>query len=137
MVLTNQAPARAGATRRLLVVLLAALVALGAWLVSGSSGAAVPDTPPAVPKAVCGPGSLPETSTQGRVPTSDYTSGRVKQGYLCNTQQTAHQGNSGGFKTLRYVDSKGNTCAFYDSSLTLPRDVLANTLSGDGLGVMV
>ena len=70
-----------------------------------------------MPRADCGPGSRPETSIQGRVPKADYTSGRAERGYLCNTRQVAHQGASGGFKTLRYTDRKGNTCAFYDSTL--------------------
>jgi hypothetical protein len=99
--------------------------------------AAPPISNAAVPRAKCGPGALPETSTQGRVPTADYKSGRVKQGYRCNTVQVGHQGSSGGFKTLRYTDSQGHVCAFYDSTLTIPRDVVSNTLSGDGLGVVV
>ena len=93
--------------------------------------------PAAVPRADCGPGSRPETSIQGRVPKADYLSGRAERGYLCNTRQVAHQGSSGGFKTLRYTDRKGNTCAFYDSTLLVGRDVVSNLLSGDGLGVVV
>ncbi|MBO9520906.1 MAG: hypothetical protein J7518_05155 [Nocardioidaceae bacterium] len=119
------------------MVLVAVCLALGTWLVSGSSGAGVPAAAPPVPRAHCGPGSLPETSTQGRVPKADYTSGRVARGYRCNTAQVSHQGSSGGFKTLRYTDANGHTCAFYDSTLTLPRDVIANVLSKDGLGVVV
>ncbi|MGY2874657.1 hypothetical protein ACVW00_001847 [Marmoricola sp. URHA0025 HA25] len=90
-----------------------------------------------MPAADCGPGSLPETSIQGRVPTADYDSGRAAQGYTCNTEQVAHQGSSGGFKTLRYTDSQGHTCAFYDSTLLIGRDVVSNLLSGDGQGVVV
>ncbi len=91
----------------------------------------------AVPTATCGPGSLPEGSTQGRVPSADYRNGRVQKGYRCNTVQVAHQGGSGGFKTLRYTDAQGRTCAYYDSTLAFPRDVVSNTLSGAGLGVVV
>src|SRR5689334_9914432 len=98
MVVKN--PSRTPAVRRLLVVLVAALVVAGAWTAVGSSDAAVPSLAPPVPRAHCGPGSRPETSTQGRVPTRDYTSGRAAKGYLCNTRQVAHQGSSGGFKTL-------------------------------------
>ncbi len=135
MVVKN--PSRTPAVRRLLVVLVAALVVAGTWTAVGSSGAAAPSVAPPVPRAHCGPGSRPETSTQGRVPTRDYTSGRAAKGYLCNTRQVAHQGSSGGFKTLRYTDARGHTCAFYDSTLTIPRDIVSNLLSGDGLGVVV
>jgi hypothetical protein len=128
---------RAAAARRLLVV-LALLLTLGlGWAANGSFGAADPGPAPAVPTADCGPGSMPETSIQGRVPKADYLSGRASQGYTCNAEQVAHQGASGGFKTLRYTDAQGHTCAFYDSTLLIGRDVVANLLSGDGLGVVV
>jgi len=128
---------RAGAARRLLLV-LSVLLTLGVgWAAAGSFGAAAPGPAPAVPAAHCGPGSLPETSIQGRVPKADYLSGRAAQGYRCNTEEVAHQGASGGFKTLRYTDAQGHVCAFYDSTLLIGRDVVANLLSGDGLGVVV
>ncbi len=123
------------AVRRLVVVLVALLMAGVGWAAGvGSPGAGAPRP---VPEADCGPGSRPETSIQGRVPKADYLSGRAERGYLCNTRQVAHQGASGGFKTLRYTDRKGNTCAYYDSTLLVGRDVASNLLSGDGLGVVV
>lgn len=128
---------RTAAVRRLVAIGLAAALAAVALVVSGTYDAEGAPGPASVPVARCGPGSLPETSTQGRVPKADYTSGRVKKGYTCNTVQVGHQGSSGGFKTLRYTDSQGRTCAYYDSTLTIPRDVVSNTLSGDGLGVVV
>ena len=76
--------------------------------------------PPATPRAHCGPGSLPETSIQGRVPLADFTSGRAAKGYTCNALQAAHIGTTGGFKTFRYVDRTGRTCAFYDGTLLFP-----------------
>ena len=123
------------ALRRLLIVLAAALAATGLWALSGNAATGISTA--AVPRAHCGPGSLPETSIQGRVPNTDYNDGRVAKGYLCNTAQVSHQGSSGGFKTLRYTDPAGHTCAYYDSTLTIPRDVVSNILSGDGLGVVV
>jgi hypothetical protein len=69
------------------------------------------------------------------VPAADYASGRYRRGYRCNTVEVAHQGGSGGFKVLRYRDSNGNVCAFYDSTLLFPRDVLFNATQG--LGVVV
>lgn len=125
---------RGPAVGRLVTVCVALAVALGMWVMSGNAEPSVPTG--AVPVAKCGPGSLPETSTQGRVPKADYDSGRAAKGYRCNAVQVGHQGASGGFKTLRYTDSQGRTCAYYDSTLTLPRDVVANTLNGNGLGVV-
>jgi len=133
MVVTSDT--RRPALGRLVTVCVALAVTLGMWATSGSADPLVPAG--AVPEATCGPGSLPETSTQGRVPQADYDSGRAALGYRCNTVQVGHQGASGGFKTLRYTDAQGRTCGFYDSTLTLPRDVISNTLNGNGLGVMV
>jgi hypothetical protein len=124
---------RRAALGRLVTVLVALAVLLGTWMMSGNAADTVSGGP--VPSATCGPGSLPETSTQGRVPQADYDSGRAARGYRCNTVQVGHQGDSGGFKTLRYTDAQGRTCAFYDSTLTVPRDVVSNTLNGNGLGV--
>jgi hypothetical protein len=127
---------RAHAGRRLLVALAAVLALGGGLLVASSVGASL-GFPEAVPGAECGPGALPETSYQGRVPKADFDSGRAARGYRCNTELVGHQGRTGGFKVLRYEDSQGNTCGFYDSTLLLPRDVVGNLLSGDGLGVVV
>jgi hypothetical protein len=136
MVVPSQAPLRVAARR--LAVVLASLLSLGVgWAASGSFGATDTGPAPAVPAAECGPGSLPETSIQGRVPKADYESGRAALGYTCNTEEVGHQGSSGGFKTLRYTDSQGHTCAFYDSTLVIGRDVLSNLASGDGQGVVV
>ncbi|MCW2607746.1 MAG: hypothetical protein JWO60_2439, partial [Frankiales bacterium] len=79
--------------------------------------------PASTPKAVCGPGSLPETGRQGRVPLADYSNGRAAKGYTCNAQQVGHIGTTGGFKTFRYVDRTGRVCAFYDGTLLFPTAV--------------
>ncbi|WP_051485374.1 LVIVD repeat-containing protein [Nocardioides sp. J54] len=122
------------ARRRLVVALAAATV-----LVGGTIAAAEDPTPPQpVPEASCGEGSRPETTDlQGRVPKADFTSGRALQGYTCNTVAVARHGTTGGFKTLRYTDAKGRTCAFYDSTRMLGLDVVGNLLNGTGLGVVV
>ena len=123
------------AVRRLLVTLVAlavAAVSLSVW--NGSATARA--YPPATPQAACqGPDDRLETAAQGRVPLSDYTSGRYRSGYQCNTVQVARQGASGGFKVLRHTDRRGRTCAYYDSTLLFPRDVLFNAV--EGLGVVV
>lgn len=125
---------RAHARRRLLVALLTVLALGGGALAAASFGASY-SFPDPVPVAECGPGAMPETSYQGRVPSSDYTSGRVARGYQCNTEEVSHHGATGGFKVHRYTDSQGNTCGYYDSTLLLPKEVLFNAVKG--LGVVV
>ncbi|MEO7627283.1 MAG: hypothetical protein ABIS91_13550, partial [Nocardioides sp.] len=119
--------------RLIVTVLAAGLVMAGTLAMTGQAQGG--QEPQPVPRADCGKGSRPETDIQGRVPASDYTSGRVDRGYRCNARAVAQRGRSGGFKVHRYVDAKGQTCAFYDSTLVFPRDVLYNLTSG--LGVVV
>lgn len=105
---------------------------MGAGNLASATGRAFPEP---TPQAECGPGAREETDIQGRVPSADYESGRVAKGYRCNTRPVAHQGNTGGFKVIRYRDSKGRACAYYDSTLLFPKDVLMN--AAEGLGVVV
>ncbi|MBW3663718.1 MAG: hypothetical protein KY469_11515 [Actinobacteria bacterium] len=88
-----------------------------------------------VPRADCGPGSEPETAEQGRVPASDHESGRADHPYTCNTEIVGHHGSTGGFKVHRYVDASGTECAYYDSTVLLPINVLNQ--ASDGAGVIV
>jgi hypothetical protein len=94
-----------------------------AWLVAGLvCVAAVPApspavVPPAVPRAACGPGSLPERGAQGRVTAADLAAGT---GAHCNLELVGHEGSLGGFRTYRYVDAAGHECAFYDTTAYLP-----------------
>ncbi len=125
--------------RRIAVVRLLAVcgvVALGATLLTTTSNAEGDVSLAAVPRADCGPGSRPETSIQGRVPARDYETGRAAKGYICNTKQVSHFGNTGGFKVFRYVDRKGRACAFYDSTPMFPVDLPYN-LGREGTGVVV
>ena len=99
--------------------------------VASAAVAPAPDAPVvATPKATCGPGSRPETGLQGRVSTADHASGRAAQGYTCNTElvgsltEPTSQGTYGGFKVLRFIDSAGHECAFYDTTLLFPTDVV-------------
>ncbi|CAN5433941.1 hypothetical protein BH09ACT12_BH09ACT12_02430 [soil metagenome] len=119
------------------LVLTMVLAACGAVVLVAVDGvsAEVDRFPAATPAADCGPGSRPETGVQGRVPSSDYASGRAARGYRCNTRKVGHQGSTGGFKVLRYTDRRGNTCAYYDSTRTFPADILEQAQSG--LGVVV
>lgn len=117
---------------------IALAVAAAGVLVGGTFAVAEESGPPqAVPTASCGPNSLPETGLQGRTPKADFTSGRYLKGYTCNTTQISKYGASGGFKTLRYTDAQGHTCAFYDSTRMIGLDVVQNLLNGTGLGVVV
>jgi hypothetical protein len=72
------------------------------------------------PQAPCGPGSRPEAERQGRVPASDYSTGRAARGYTCNATDIGHEGDSGGYQVHRYIDKAGHECAFYDGTLTFP-----------------
>lgn len=88
------------------------------------------------PRAECGPGSNPETGTQGRVPLAEVESGRAAQGYTCNTRMLSHVGKSGGYKVERYVDAAGRECAYYDTTLLFPGNA-TNLSDGDLTGVAV
>jgi len=92
-----------------------------------------PAEPPqtATPLVDCRAGDKTNPSpVDGRVP-----NGSPPSGFYCNLDQVAHQGNTGGFKTLRYTDDSGHTCAFYDTALLFPINALK--LDSNGLGVAV
>ena len=91
-----------------------------------------PAEPPqtATPLGHCGPNSDPQPGIDGRVP-----KGSNPKGLWCNMALIAHQGTSGGFKTLRYIDTAGHECAFYDTALLFPTNAI--NLSGPSLGVAV
>jgi hypothetical protein len=110
------------------------LFALGQGSGQTPTQAAVQDpaAPPveATPRAQCGAGAKPEPGIQGRVP-----AGSGQDGLWCNVTLLSHQGTSGGFKTLRYVDDAGHECAYYDTALLFPLN--AFNLNSKGLGVVV
>jgi hypothetical protein len=109
-------------------------------LALGQGSGQTPDTVPtlqrpeppqlATPLAPCGPGSHPEPGVDGRVP-----AGSDPKGLWCNVQLISHQGTSGGFKVLRYIDTAGHECAFYDTALLFPTNAI--NLAGPSLGVAV
>jgi hypothetical protein len=102
---------------------LAASAVVLAAIPGAASVRAAPAAPPPTPRAECGPGSRPEPATQGRAPLSEYATGSAQQGYRCNLEEIAHFGTKGGYKVHRYVDTAGNECAFYDSTLLFPGSV--------------
>ncbi len=73
---------------------------------------------------------------QGRVPPEDHDSGRVERGYECNAELVSHVPGTGGFKTLRYTDESGHTCAFYDSTRFFPTDAVMQARTGFGVIVL-
>lgn len=88
------------------------------------------------PRAECGPGSNPETGTQGRVPRDEVLSGRAEEGYTCNTEMVSRFGTTGGYKVERYVDAAGHECAYYDTTLLFPLSAI-NLKGGQVPGVAV
>ncbi len=85
----------------------------------------------ASPRARCGPGSRPETGMQGRVPP-----GAPADGFTCNLTQIGHIGESGGFKVHRYVDRAGHECAYYDTTLLFPTNVVNLSSAPTGTAVL-
>lgn len=84
----------------------------------------------ATPLMPCGPGAKPQPGIDGRVP-----AGSATDGLHCNVTQVGRQGTSGGFKTHRYTDEGGRTCAYYDTALLAPFN--AFKLDASSLGVAV
>jgi len=91
--------------------------------------------PPATPRAECGPGSKPAPGMQGRVSADAVASGKADAGYTCNMKQLGHEGASGGFKVLRFVDKAGRECGYYDTTLLFPLN--AQNLGDQPTGVAV
>jgi hypothetical protein len=89
----------------------------------------------ATPGIRCNSASRPDPSIQGRVPQSLISSGNAARGYWCNLREVAHQGESGGFKVWRYVDTHGRECAYYDTTLLYPSNALR--FDGTSQGVVV
>lgn len=112
--------------RRSTAALLAtlALGLAGTGVMTGATATAqdAPASPPATPRAVCGPGSVPEPGIQGRVPADDVAKGGAKNGYRCNVELLGREGRTAGFKVERYVDAAGHDCAFYDTTAVFPTD---------------
>ncbi len=71
----------------------------------------------AVPRADCGPGSLPESGLQGDVPAEDRNSGRSTQGYRCNmTLLGGLQDRGGGILSVTY-DHCSYTSTFFPGNI--------------------
>jgi hypothetical protein len=88
------------------------------------------------PRADCEPGSHPLDGEQGRVPASAINSPQAAQGWTCNVSQVGQFSTAGGFRVWRYNDDAGHTCAFYDTSLFSPLNVVS-AAAGPSPGVVV
>jgi hypothetical protein len=89
------------------------------------------------PRAICGPGSHPLSGVQGRVPSSAIYSPESANGWTCNLSPISHLATPGGFRVWRYVDPRGHECAFYDTSLATPLNVVsAGAGPSPGVGVL-
>ena len=137
-------PTRRKATGTLLaaaaLVLATATVGLGAQASTRTTALSLAaDEPPLVPvpRAECGPGSIPEPGMQGRVPADDVAAGGAADGYLCNVEVVGREEGPGGFKVERYVDASGRECAYYDTTRVFPADVVATLRGGNSPGVAV
>ena len=115
------------------VALLSVLSVGLAWLVPAAARATGPAARSnnvyfgPVPRAHCGPGSMPETGLQGQVSARDVADGRAAKGYTCNTAAVGHFGTTGGYRNYRYVDKAGHVCAYYDTTLLFPSNVASDT----------
>lgn len=100
-----------------------------------ASGQAVPSGPATViphpvlapvPRARCGPGSEPlDDPIQGRVSAADVAAEQASRGWTCNVTRVGRSEIPGGFRVWRYEDRNGHVCAFYDSSLGSPANVVS------------
>lgn len=89
-----------------LVGLLLAIVVLAAPPTATAAGS-IFEGP--VPRAECGPGSLPETDLQGRIPRADRDSGRSQEGYRCNLELLGQYQGQG----TTWVSQSYRTCAYH------------------------
>ncbi len=106
----------------------AAAMALGAVLIAAlaPAGAGAETTTftdigaVSVPRAECGPGSMPEPGLQGDVPAEDRNSGRSRQGYQCNMFQVGGlQERGGGILSVTF-EHCSYTSTFFPGNLFDP-----------------
>jgi hypothetical protein len=122
------------------LVLATATVGLGAQASTRTTALSLAaDEPPLepVPRAECGPDAISEPGMQGRVPADDVAAGGADEGYRCNVEVVGREAGPGGFKVERYVDSSGRECAYYDTTLVFPADVVGQLQAGNTPGVAV
>jgi hypothetical protein len=104
-----------------------ALTLLGGQDLTTGPAVAIPHPPLApVPKASCGASSKPLADPiQGRVSQQDMNSPEAAHGWTCNLTLGGSFPTPGGFRVWRYEDRNDHVCAFYDSSLGSPLNVIS------------
>lgn len=129
VLLTAAAPAAAQLTGPTLPAndLEAALVLTGGQFLPTAPAALIPHPKLApVPEARCGPGSEPlDDPIQGRVSAEAVASEQADRGWTCNTTVKGRFDTPGGFRVWRYEDRAGRVCAYYDSSLGSPANLVS------------
>jgi hypothetical protein len=105
---------------------LRALVAVALLAASTSASSAPDPTQIAVPRAHCGPGSLPETGLQGQVPLADRKSARSTQGYRCNITLVGQYQGQGS----TWVSASTGACSYHSQAFP-------SSLAGPHPGVQV
>ena len=90
----------------------------------------------AVPAAACDSASQPLDDVQGRVSAAAMKTPQAAKGWTCNLSQVSNYRTPGGFRVWRYTDPAGHVCAYYDTSLLAPVNVVS-LLAGPSLGVEV
>ncbi len=78
-----------------------------------------------VPRADCDKDSTPLEGMQGRVTQADVDSPQAADGWACNLSVVSRIDTPGGFRVWRYTDPAGHTCAYYDTSLVGPANVVS------------
>ena len=91
-----------------------ALIAAGLVLLCAPGAQAQDTMDKAVPRATCGPGSQPESSTslQGEVPVAERDNGRSLRPYTCNTELVGKAPSEGAGWQTTWVDH----CAYYGTN---------------------
>ncbi len=93
---------------------LACVLALTPLAVAAGTPAQAESFESAAPRAVCGPGSSPETGLQGQVPLADRESGRSEKGYSCNLELLGqYQGEGTTWVNPQYEHCAYNATSFF------------------------
>lgn len=92
--------------------------------------------PRPTPRAACGRGSRPLAGLDGRVSAAAMGMPEARRGWTCNLRRVARHDTPGGFRTWRYTDRRGRTCAYYDTSFASPLTI-GSALVGPSPGVVV
>jgi hypothetical protein len=123
------------------LVIIGAAVALSGCGLAGQSTAGKAETiqntaafEGPVPRALCGPGSNPEPGMQGRTADAEMLAalaekGERFQGYSCNLEEVAHEGNGALWQMAWYED-----CAYYGLGVGFATGNTAGFVPGSGQG---